>query len=235
MVLEDWKNVLLIDPPVEFKNPGEERSLTYRKEFEHAMPMCAPGGWFLEFGVYKGFTINTCADILPNQTFYGFDSFEGLPEEWHFLNPNDKRVKTSIRVPKGHFALDKLPEVRKNVNLVKGFYDQSLKPWIEEHLKPGDTISWLHLDADLYTSTIYVLEQLNPYIVPGTIIRCDELVDWRLEEFPVNYKRDKPKPKYSDWVNGEWKALIVWMERYKREIKPLWREWHQGAGMIVEK
>lgn len=235
MILDDWKHVLLIDPPIESNNPGQERQLTYRKEFERAMPMCAPGGWYLEFGVFKGFTINTCAEILPDQMFYGFDSFEGLPEEWHFLNPDDKRVKTSKRMPKGHFALEKLPEVRDNVTLVKGFFDQSLEPWIEQNLKNDSVISWLHLDADLYSSTIFVLEKLNQYIKPGTIIRCDELVDWRLEGFPVNHHREKPKPKYSNWVNGEWKALIEWMDRYDRKIHPLWREWHQGAGMVVVK
>jgi hypothetical protein len=36
---------------------------------------------FLKFGVYKGDSINRLADLRPNVRCYGFDSFEGLPEE----------------------------------------------------------------------------------------------------------------------------------------------------------
>jgi len=234
MKLEDWNNVKLIDPVLSNKSAKEDRIRMYRTDFEYSLPLCDKNGLFLEFGVWKGRTINLCADILPDTTFYGFDSFEGLPEEWIIKNTNDLGIKKSKIVPKGHFALNSFPEVRNNVKLVKGFYNQSLVPWIEENLTDDSYISWLHLDADLYSSTIYILEKLNKYIVPGTIIRCDELVDWRLEGFKPDVKRDyAPKPKYSNWPEGEWKAINEWIEKYDREIQPLWREWHTGAGMKV--
>ena len=40
-----------------------------------------PGDIF-EFGVYKGGTINYLAHKMPNSIIYGFDSFQGLPEDW---------------------------------------------------------------------------------------------------------------------------------------------------------
>ncbi len=39
-------------------------------------------GLILEFGVYKGETINFIASKLRDKVIYGFDSFEGLPEDW---------------------------------------------------------------------------------------------------------------------------------------------------------
>ena len=239
MKIEDWKDVDLIDGPIVHPRNDEGYQLQKRKsyvdEFNYCMPLCKDEGWFFEFGVFTGTTINTCSKLRPNNHFYGFDSFEGLPEEWKFLNPNDSRVKSSKKMPAGHFALDKLPKVNDNVTLVKGFYDQSLIPWRDANMKEGDTISWLHMDADLYSSTIFVLNALNEYIVPGTVIRFDELVDWRLEGFPCQPGHDKPKPKYSNWPEGEWKALLEWMNNHDRQVKPKWRDWHQGAGLIVTK
>lgn len=65
-------------------------------------------GLYLEFGVFLGRTINHMAAQVPAQKFYGFDSFEGLPEEWR------------AGFPKGAFALPQPPKVRPNVELVVG-------------------------------------------------------------------------------------------------------------------
>ena len=226
MTLDDWLNVELID------TPGDDRWVNYRKEFEYCMPLCCDEGMFLEFGVYQGRTINICSDLRPNNHFYGFDSFEGLPENWKLANTKKHSKITSV--DKGHFAVDKLPQVNDNVTLIEGFFDVSLDPWIDQHLDNQSTISWLHIDSDLYSSAKCVLNKLNKYIAPGTIIRFDELVDWRLAGFNNTFAHEKPKSKYSLWGDGEWKALIEWIETHDRKVKPLWREWHQGAGLIVE-
>ena len=39
-------------------------------------------GLYLEFGVRSGSTITHIARQIPDNTVYGFDSFEGLPENW---------------------------------------------------------------------------------------------------------------------------------------------------------
>jgi len=227
MNIDDWVNVHLID------SPHDDREINYQKEFEHCMPLCKDDGWFLEFGVYQARTINVCSALRPNNRFYGFDSFEGLPEDWKIANESDNLSKITS-VSKEYFAVDKLPQVNENVTLVKGFFDQSLSPWIDQHLNDESTISWLHIDSDLYSSAVCIFDQLNKYIVPGTIIRFDELVDWRLAGFQNNFDHHKPKSKYSLWKDGEWKALQEWISTYDRKVKPLWREWHQGAGLIVQ-
>jgi hypothetical protein len=39
-------------------------------------------GFFLEFGVCTGTSINFLGALNPKKTIYGFDSFEGIPEDW---------------------------------------------------------------------------------------------------------------------------------------------------------
>lgn len=239
--IQDFKNVTLIDPPIKYDHE-KQFDYCYEEEFKHCIPMCDPNGLFLEFGVYQGKTITMCSNLLPHVTFHGFDSFEGLPEEWELLMPGDDRVQKAKVVPAGHFKVDKLPVVPSNVILHKGWFNESLPGWKEKYLKEDSYISWLNLDADLYSSTIYVLNELNDYIKPGCVIRFDELVDWRLEGFLCQGHRGpkdlhsprRPKPKYSNWPNHEWKALLEWMEKYNRKVKPMWRHWHQAAGVIVE-
>ncbi|MFC2089126.1 hypothetical protein ACFLT1_00005, partial [Bacteroidota bacterium] len=73
-------------------------------------------GIILEFGVWKGRSINYMSKKLVNRKFYGFDSFEGLQEDWkgHGLT-------------KGYFNLKgKLPKVNSNVTLIKGWFSTTL-------------------------------------------------------------------------------------------------------------
>ncbi|MBI2345269.1 hypothetical protein HYV10_04350, partial [Candidatus Dependentiae bacterium] len=75
-------------------------------------------GFYLEMGVFKGATINFIASIKEQETIYGFDSFEGLPEAW-------SRDDTAM-FAKGFFTIDTLPVVRDNVILVSGWFENSL-------------------------------------------------------------------------------------------------------------
>jgi hypothetical protein len=70
-------------------------------------------GHLLEFGVFKGATINFIAKRFPERKIWGFDSFEGLPEEW---SGNASMFN----------AGGKLPSVRSNVSLVRGWFNESL-------------------------------------------------------------------------------------------------------------
>ena len=95
---------------------------------------------------------------------YGFDSFEGLPDAW------------IPGFPKGYFNMDgKLPPVAPNVVLVKGWFDETLPPFVQQHPEP---VSYLHIDCDMYESTKTVFQNLAPRIVPGTVIVFDELVNY---------------------------------------------------------
>ena len=127
-------------------------------------------GLFLEFGVFRGHTINYISKKIGNEFIFGFDSFEGLPEFWR------------DGFDKGVFGLNNnLPNVNSNVRLIKGWFDKSLKDFKVE--KP---IAYLHIDCDLYSSTKIIFDYLQPYIVQGTIIVFDEYFNypgWKQGEF----------------------------------------------------
>lgn len=137
------------------------------------------GGLFLEFGVYSGKTINTIAEAVPDQLVYGFDSFEGLPEVW----------RTGYE--KGTFQTDTLPEIKKNVVLVKGWFDEKLPAFLKKHLEP---CAFIHIDCDLYSSTKTVLSLLKDRIVEGTVIVFDEYFN------------------YPGWQEGEYRAFQEFIE-----------------------
>ena len=51
------------------------------KLLKHALGKVSIDGRYLEFGVASGTTINLIAEEKPDEKIYGFDSFEGLPED----------------------------------------------------------------------------------------------------------------------------------------------------------
>lgn len=173
----------------------------------HCLSLAKKNGFFLEFGVFKGTSINFMSKQCPHQIFYGFDSFEGLPEDWV---KSDIKSVNSTR-PKGHFSLPELPKVNSNVRLIKGFFDESLPRWIKANLTRESTMSFLHIDSDLYSSAKTILTELNDYIKPGTIIAFDELCDWQNSKI------------YPNWRDGEWKALNEWVEEYGRKYEVVGR------------
>lgn len=118
-------------------------------------------GLCLEFGVHKGVSLKYIADRILGK-IYGFDCFSGIDEDW---TPHYRR---------GHFKLENLPDIAPNAELVVGKFQEILEPFLEAYTEP---IAFAHLDADLHSSTVYVLKTLAEYerIVPGTILQFDEL------------------------------------------------------------
>jgi len=134
-------------------------------------------GLILEFGVWRGHSSRFFAERLSgDERLYGFDSFEGLQEDWA---GNDR--------PKGYFSLGgRLPKVPRNVTLVKGFFNDSLPGFLKSH---GDTpVSFVHFDADTYEAAQTVFSLVGARIVKGTVIVFDEYLGYR------------------GWRIGEWKA-----------------------------
>jgi hypothetical protein len=117
-------------------------------------------GLFLEFGVWKGHSINRIASKTHNLV-HGFDSFEGLPEAW----------RTGFET--GEFALpeNQLPKVGDNVQLIKGWFDQTLPDFVN---KTDADIALLHVDCDLYSSTKTIFKHLGSRLVSGSIVLFDE-------------------------------------------------------------
>lgn len=161
---------------------------TRRKLFAHSLAQAPGEGLHLEFGTYKGDSINILAGLRPRTTFVGFDSFQGLPETW----------TTGART--GAFDVGgRLPAVRRNVQLVKGFFQETLPGFRREH--EGRAIAFLHIDCDLYSATLTVLDTLAPMIRAGTVIVFDEYFN------------------YPDWLEGEHKALTEFAGKHDRAFE----------------
>jgi hypothetical protein len=119
---------------------------------------------YMEFGVASGssFFWWMRKNTHPGSVFRGFDTFEGLPEDWGGFK-------------KGAMAFDQVEANDGRAEFIRGIFQESLHPFIEsnkELLRNKPKV--IHLDADLFSSTIFVLSQLFPYLRKGDIIFFDE-------------------------------------------------------------
>ncbi|MDI9916212.1 class I SAM-dependent methyltransferase [Rhodococcus sp. IEGM 1379] len=138
----------------------------------HALNLVETPGMALEFGVASGTTLKIIADEFRERegTVAGFDVFSGLPETW----------RTGF--PVGEFAQDSIPEV-PGAQLVPGLFEETLPSFLEQETGP---VAFLHLDADLYSSTKTVLDLLGDRLVPGSIVVFDEFFNypgWQHHEY----------------------------------------------------
>lgn len=138
-------------------------------------------GDYYEFGVFRGFTFlsaqRSCDELgLGRVHFYGFDSFEGLPEV-------EGIDKTNNQFFEGQFACSK-DEVVSNLTengmdwsratLIEGFFSDSLTEDAKEQ-HPFRQVAVAFIDCDLYSSTVEVLDWLESLLTDGSILLFD---DW---------------------------------------------------------
>ena len=143
-------------------------------------------GLFIELGVCTGKTINFIAALNPHQKIYGFDSFEGLPEDW---------IRDKHTISAGTFGFknpDLLPPVLHNVELIKGWFNNTLSDFVKT--SGSEAIAFLHIDCDIYSSTATAFQILGSKIRSGTIIVFDELYN------------------YSGYENHEFKAFQEFLD-----------------------
>jgi tetratricopeptide (TPR) repeat protein len=138
--------------------------------FRLALDGAQVGGLVLEFGVYMGNSIRQIA-ALVNGAVHGFDSFEGIPEDW-------------CHEQKGSYSTGGvIPKVPANVHLHAGWFEDTVPAFIRDEAGP---IRFINIDCDLYSSTRTILELLCRQIVPGTVIVFDEYIGysgWKDHEF----------------------------------------------------
>ena len=143
---------------------------------------------FLEFGVYKGESINLFAKNLKKNDgkIYGFDSFEGLQDEW---------ITKSFH-PVGTFNLkNKKPKTQGNVELIEGLVENTVENFLKKY--PEKKIAFVHFDMDPYNSTSFVLKKINNHLQPDAILLFD------------NYYG------FPNWQNHEHKALLENIDKDK--------------------
>ena len=136
--------------------------------FDHMISLSKKNRPFYEFGVWRGDAFRYL--IKTFKEGYGFDTFEGLPEDWH----NEKA---------GTYTSDgNVPEI-KDGKFIVGKFEDTLPGFFAE-TRPMASI--INFDADLYSSTICALNYAKPVIDKHTILIFDEFLsneNWEQDEF----------------------------------------------------
>jgi hypothetical protein len=144
----------------------------------HGIQTSVKNDLILEFGVCSGKTINFIAGHNPSCIIYGFDSFEGLPEDWQSCVP-----KKSCRLLDSNVC----PPLLANVCIEKGMFEDTL-PTFSNNIG-NRLIGFMHVDCDIYSSTKTIFFYLKKNIRSGTMILFDEYFN------------------YDGWENHEYKAF----------------------------
>jgi hypothetical protein len=153
----------------EFPSAAElaSRENLYRYVSDHLVGSSDKVVDYLEFGVFEGASIAQWCALNQNagSRFFGFDSFEGLPEDWHSGKP------------RGAFSTGgKVPEIADpRLTFVAGWFQKSLRGFLASYRPQSQIV--IHVDCDLYSSTLYCLTTLDPVISPGTLIILDDFFD----------------------------------------------------------
>jgi hypothetical protein len=118
---------------------------------------------YLEFGVFHGDSILKWASINshPDSRFIGFDSFQGLPEEW---------VSVTGSAPKGSFSAEGVVPVTADprVRFITGWFSETLRPFLRDFHPRSRLV--IHNDSDVYSSTLYMLSTVDPILATGSIL-----------------------------------------------------------------
>lgn len=124
----------------------------------HVLTDYSPLGWAAEFGVYSGQSITRIAEHMP---VLGFDSFDGLPEDWRpgFPKGTFRRSRNTLR---------HLPKHCPNVMLIDGMFEDTATNF------PFPALGLVHIDCDLYSSTVTALDSVKNAIGVGTYVVFDE-------------------------------------------------------------
>lgn len=118
---------------------------------------------YFEFGVAKGQSFKWWVNRMYNSEsrFYGFDTFTGLPEDWGTFKAGAMS------------SGNKKPEIDDSrVSFYQGLFQQTLLPFLENYNVKNRKV--IHLDADLYSSTLFIMTIMYPYLKPGDILFFDE-------------------------------------------------------------
>lgn len=170
------------DEGVEFVIKNMPKALIFETReaiLDFALKQVKVDGLYLEFGVWKGESINHISSKTENIVF-GFDSFLGFKKEWG-----------GSSIDKDYFKLDTKPVLNQNVQIIDGWFEDTLPEFFNIH---DEKIAFIHIDCDTYDSTRTVFDCLAGKIQKDTIIQFDE--------FLCHFR----------WQENEYKAFMEFVE-----------------------
>ena len=136
--------------------------------FDFIASICKKSRPFYEFGVWRGIAFKYLLNYFSKG--YGFDTFEGLPEDWH-------NTKSGMYSGEG-----RVPEMDGGTFVVGKFKDTVPKFFA----KKRPLASLVNFDSDLYSSTKCALDNAISVIDAHTVLIFDELLNnknWKEDEY----------------------------------------------------
>lgn len=155
---------------------------------------------YLEFGVAGGDSLRKWLKLNqhPESRFFGFDTFEGLPENWLADRPKGS-FSTKGEAPP-------IPDAR--VRFVKGLFQDTL-PGFLKWFKPCNQLV-VHIDCDLFSASLYALMALDRLMPKGTVILFDEFLP--KDEFAAFHT-------YSETCYRAWDVLVARRDLVKLAVR----------------
>lgn len=178
-------DITCLPPPCMTKARALEiYSEPFRRVIEYTK-LCRVAGDITEFGTYHGFTARLFAELMKEyadpRKLWLYDSWQGFPSTTNIVDAECKEVKEGFWKEKdctpviGAETEARITTVLNhlipgNLRTVPGFYDKSLQ---DENNLPS-VISVLHIDCDLYESSILVLNKVKTLLSPGAVVLFDD-------------------------------------------------------------
>ncbi|WP_431236972.1 class I SAM-dependent methyltransferase [Mycolicibacterium aichiense] len=190
----------------------------------------------LDLGVWMGWSTRLASDA-SGRTIYGFDTFEGLVEDWP--------IEDELVVKRGTFSLsdphtqrlmqdtgvgliDGVPSpLGRKVQFTKGSTYDTLAPFLAD--RPGIPIKLFHMDLDVYESCLHALETCKERFVIGSILVFDEylVTNGELLAFYEFQKRYELEWHYRAW------GLETWEMNFARVTSPWKRRVYYAFAIMM--
>jgi hypothetical protein len=157
-----------------------------KKALFHATTEQLEGSYF-EFGVFEGASLLSAVKSYNkmskvkivdsnlkkiDRNFYGFDSFD---EGFKYIDERDRHpfFKEGDFVS-SYIKCKKRLSKHKNVKLIKGYFDDSVKDKNVKKLVTNEKCSVIFIDCDLMVPAITALNFIKPALQKGSIIILDD-------------------------------------------------------------
>jgi hypothetical protein len=187
-----------------------------------------PDELLLDLGVWIGWSTRLISDA-SDRTVYGFDTFEGLVEDW--------QIDDQVLIKRGTFSLteplaqrlmpdtgvilhDGVPDaLGRKVQFIRGSTYETLAPFLAD--RPAAPIRLFHMDLDTYESCLHALETCKDRFIEGSILVFDEYLVTNGEmlafyEFQSRYELEW---RYRAWGLEAWEMNVEMVTaRWKRAV-----------------
>ena len=184
-------------------------------------------GNFVECGVARGGSTAMLGLVIKRYSsrprhLFSFDSFEGMPEPSEFDTQNGIPADdtgwgtgTCAGSLEGVQHICDSLDISEHVSLIKGYFEDTLAP----NKAAIGAISLLHLDADWYSSTKTILNELYDQVIPGGLMQYDDYGCWEGCKKAVDeFQMERDLSFKLQHVPGDQQGM--WMQKTQDEVVP---------------